>query len=73
MSMIALVLVIVAVIAIASVGMLLIVIAGIHGDEGHMSLADRPRTRTRALARWVLGAYALPIRRSARPHTSARR
>jgi hypothetical protein len=73
MSMIVLILVIVAAITIAFVAVLLFVIAGIHGDEGHMSLAERPRTMTRALARRVLGAYTTPTKKLARPHAGARR
>jgi hypothetical protein len=73
MTTIVVVLAIVAVIAVAAIAMLLVIIAGIHGDEGHMSLAEKPRTRTRALARWVLSGYATPTMKPARRHEDSRR
>jgi hypothetical protein len=71
MNMITLILVIVAVLAIACVAVFLIVIAGIRGDEGHMSLADKPRTWTRAFARRVLSGYAAPTKKPARAREDA--
>jgi hypothetical protein len=73
MNMITLILVIVAVLAIACITVLLVVIVAIHGDEGHMSLADKPRTRTRAFARWLLSAYAADTKKPVRPRAGARR
>jgi hypothetical protein len=44
--------------AAALLALLAVVAAGVRGDERHMSLSEAPRTRTRAIARRVLGARA---------------
>ncbi|MGH3155227.1 MAG: hypothetical protein ACRDNF_01420, partial [Streptosporangiaceae bacterium] len=56
----------------AAVAVLVMVVVAIHAEERRISLSDVPRTRSRALARRVLGAHAAP-RASVRIHASARR
>ena len=46
--------------AVVMVAVLVIVTAGIHGDERRKSLASPPRTRSAALARRMLGAHGAP-------------
>lgn len=47
--------VIVAVAGLSALALLVLVVAGIHGEERHMSLTGTPRTRTAAVTRRVLG------------------
>ena len=50
------ILIIVVILLAASIlATLILVIAGIHGDERHMSLTGEPRTRRESFARRVLG------------------
>jgi hypothetical protein len=50
-------LIIVLVLAAGALVVLALVIAGIHGDERHMSLGDAPHTCAGVLARRVLGVH----------------
>ncbi len=40
---------------LSALALLVLVLAGIHGEERHMSLTGTPRTRTAAVTRRVLG------------------
>ena len=52
------ILIIVVILLAASIlATLILVIAGIHGDERHMSLTGEPRTRRESFARRVLGVH----------------
>jgi len=52
------ILIIVVILLAASIlATLILVIAGIHGDERHMSLTGQPRTRRQSFARRVLGVH----------------
>jgi len=72
MNAIVAVLALVLLLAAAAMAVLVMVVVSIHAEERRMSLSDAPRTRSGALARRVLGAYAAP-RANVRIHTSARR
>jgi hypothetical protein len=58
MNAIVLILVVTAIPALAMAAVLIIVIAGIHGDERRMSLTGEPRTRSGIVARRVLGLHS---------------
>ena len=58
MSVIIPVLIVALALAAAVIAALVIVVAGIHGDERHLRLAGRPRTRASALARRMTGVHA---------------
>jgi hypothetical protein len=60
-------------IAAALLALIAVVAAGIRGDERHLSLSEPPRTRTRAIARRVLGARATRTGSSAPPEPAQRR
>jgi hypothetical protein len=59
--------------ALAVVAGLVVVVAGIRGDERRMSLCEAPRTRAGSVARRVPGAYATPDHTVDRAHADARR
>jgi hypothetical protein len=46
------------ILALLLVTALVIVIAGIHGDERNKSLTREPRALSGVVARWVLGAHS---------------
>jgi hypothetical protein len=52
--------IVVLVLALAVLAVLLVVVAGIRGDERRQGLCRAPRTRASALTRRVLGAHATP-------------
>lgn len=53
--------------------LLALVIVGIHGDERHMSLSRRPRSRAGIFARRVLGVHTAPPVQAPRIPDNARR
>ena len=53
-------LIVVLVFTLAVAAALVVVVVGIRGDERCQSLSQTPRTRTEAITRRVLGAYATP-------------
>jgi hypothetical protein len=59
--------------AAALLALLAVVVAGIRGDERHMSLSEAPQTPTQAIARRVLGARATRTGPSAPPEPAQRR
>lgn len=65
--------ILVLVLGLAVVAALVVVVAGIRGDERRMSLCQAPCTRAGALTRRVLGAYATPETTVHRVRANARR
>ena len=61
------------VLAAAVLAALVVIVVGIHGDERRMSLSAAPRTRTRAIARRVLGVRSAPHHTVHRARADARR
>jgi hypothetical protein len=53
-------LIVVLVLVLAGLAALVVVVAGIRGDERRMSLSQAPRTRVGAVTRRVLGAHVSP-------------
>jgi hypothetical protein len=70
---IVLVLIAVSTLTAGAVAVLAVVIAGIHGDERHMSLARRPHSRAGIFARRVLGVHTAPPVQAPRIPDNARR
>jgi hypothetical protein len=59
--------------AIALLGLLAVVIAGIHAAERRQSLPHAPRSRSEAIARRVLGVHTAQARPARHPHADSRR
>jgi hypothetical protein len=73
MTVLVAVLALVLVLAVAVLAVLMVVVAGIRGDERRLSLSEAPLTRTGAVARRVLGVHAAPGHNHHRTHADARR
>jgi uncharacterized membrane protein len=67
------ILIIVVILAVAALVFLVIVIAGIHADERHMSLTREPNALSKTIARRVLGSHTHQDQESHRPHAQTRR